>query len=258
MLERTGAGRSAVPKIANQPLLHGLLFDDVGAAMRPLHTRKGERRYRYYASAPDHRMDRSAPSVPRIAMGIVDAFVLERGARFLSAGWESGATPAERVRRAVLRVQLGEDRVEMVLRREAVVVEGVSADAQLPWTDEQLTIGVPIRLKHRQGATHIIAADGAVKLERMDRALARAVALARRWADRLGRGDIASIKDLARAEGYCEHYAAKLMPLAWLAPDLVEMILDGRQPRTFTLGALLRHLLPVHWAGQRALFSTIG
>lgn len=259
MLERTGAGRSAVPKVAQQPLLRAHLFDDAGAAMRPLHTKKGGRRYRYYASTQDHRMDRpgAVPSVRRIAMGVIDDFVLERASSVLSAGWESGAAPAERVRSALLRVQLGEDRVEMVLRREAVVVEGVSSDAQLTWTEEQLVIGVPIRLKHRQGATHIIAANGAVKPARMDRALVRAVALARRWADQLGRGDIGSTKELARAEGYCEHYAAKLMPLAWLAPELVEMILDGRQPRTFTLGALLRQPLPTDWAAQRALFSTI-
>jgi hypothetical protein len=69
---------------------------------------------------------------------------------------------------------------------------------------------------------------------------------------------VGSTKELARAEGYCEHYAAKLMPLAWLAPDLVEAILDGRQPRSLSLGALMRQPLPTDWAEQRSLFAAIG
>ena len=66
-----------------------------------------------------------------------------------------------------------------------------------------------------------------------------------------------NIKALAMAEGLCEHYAAKLMPLAWLAPDLVELILDGRQPRVLSLGAITKQPLPMNWDEQRALFARL-
>jgi hypothetical protein len=41
------------------------------------------------------------------------------------------------------------------------------------------------------------------------------------------------------------------MRLAQLAPDLVEAILDGRQPQGLTL-ELLRTPLPPDWSAQRA------
>jgi hypothetical protein len=42
--------------------------------------------------------------------------------------------------------------------------------------------------------------------------------------------------------------------LALLAPDLVEAILDGRQPATMQLQPLIRGF-PVSWAEQRAMFA---
>jgi hypothetical protein len=38
--------------------------------------------------------------------------------------------------------------------------------------------------------------------------------------------------------------------LAWLAPDIVEAILDGRQPKALTVKRLLAKL-PMDWADQR-------
>lgn len=46
------------------------------------------------------------------------------------------------------------------------------------------------------------------------------------------------------------------MPLAWLAPDLAEQILKGRQPRSMTIGALTKQPLPIRWEDQRRLFAT--
>jgi site-specific DNA recombinase len=57
---------------------------------------------------------------------------------------------------------------------------------------------------------------------------------------------------LARREGLCNHYAGDLLPLAYLAPDLVEQILVGRQPRALTLAMLTKQPLPLDWDEQRA------
>jgi len=48
------------------------------------------------------------------------------------------------------------------------------------------------------------------------------------------------------------------MPLAWLAPDLVAAILEGRQPRAVSLGSLVKRPLPLDWDEQRRLFETVG
>jgi hypothetical protein len=46
--------------------------------------------------------------------------------------------------------------------------------------------------------------------------------------------------------------------LAWLAPGLVELILQGRQPAAISLGALTGRPLPVSWEDQRQLFRNLG
>ena len=47
-------------------------------------------------------------------------------------------------------------------------------------------------------------------------------------------------------------------PLAYLAPDLTEQILSGRQLRALTLGALTSAPLPADWKLQRSLFQRAG
>ncbi len=114
-----------------------------------------------------------------------------------------------------------------------------------------------MRLKHRHGAVILTPAGGDAPAGGCDRALVRALCLSRSYADRIGRGEIATTKDVAKAEGPCHHYLASLMPLAWLAPDLVEMIISGRQPKSLTLGAIIKCDVPMDWVEQRALFQSL-
>ena len=44
------------------------------------------------------------------------------------------------------------------------------------------------------------------------------------------------------------------MPLAFLAPDIVEAILEGRQPLTLKFENLYRHI-PLSWVEQRQQFG---
>lgn len=60
---------------------------------------------------------------------------------------------------------------------------------------------------------------------------------------------------LADREGVSSIYAGQILPLAYLAPDLVEVILAGPQPPRLTLAALIDRALPRDWTDQRALFS---
>lgn len=86
----------------------------------------------------------------------------------------------------------------------------------------------------------------------------RAVVLARQWAERLERGEVASVKALAKEQGLCQHYTARLLPLAYLAPDLVDSILAGAQPRAVSLAALTAEPLPPEWTEQRRRLARVG
>jgi len=62
-------------------------------------------------------------------------------------------------------------------------------------------------------------------------------------------GRYATMDDLARAENVTRPYISQIVRLAYLAPDIVEAILDGRQPSQ----AKLPQVLPNDWEEQRTL-----
>jgi hypothetical protein len=65
-----------------------------------------------------------------------------------------------------------------------------------------------------------------------------------------------SFADIAKAEACSECYVSRLMPLAFLAPDIVEAILAGTQPVELTAETLTRHAdLPLSWVDQKALLG---
>lgn len=78
--------------------------------------------------------------------------------------------------------------------------------------------------------------------------------LARRWADDLANGKFASVRAIAHDHRLCHLYVGKLLPLTFLAPDLAQAVLDGRQPRGLSISNLLAEPLPLSWPQQRLRF----
>jgi hypothetical protein len=60
-----------------------------------------------------------------------------------------------------------------------------------------------------------------------------------------------SITDLAEQESVTGVYVCRLLPLTCLAPDIVEAILDGRQPKGLRLAEMLGNG-PLAWEQQRS------
>jgi hypothetical protein len=114
------------------------------------------------------------------------------------------------------------------------------------------TIKLPVTLKLTAGGKSIVTLDGRGPEEsRLDRALLRAVARANHWRDLLEAGAARSAYDLARREGCRVSYVQRHLPLAFLAPDIVEAILAGRQPRSWILADLIADDACLSWIGYR-------
>ena len=60
------------------------------------------------------------------------------------------------------------------------------------------------------------------------------IAQARGWMDELRTGQVPSGRKLARRDGIDPGDVSRILPLAFLAPDIVEAILSGRQPIDLT------------------------
>jgi hypothetical protein len=63
--------------------------------------------------------------------------------------------------------------------------------------------------------------------------------LAHRWRRKFESGRAKSIADLAEQQGVTDAYVCRFLPLTCLAPDVVEAILDGRQPKGLRLADML-------------------
>ena len=74
---------------------------------------------------------------------------------------------------------------------------------------------------------------------RCDETLIKALVRTHRWLRKIESGKAKSITDLADQEGVTDAYVCRLLPLTCLAPDLVETILDGRQPKGLRLTEML-------------------
>jgi hypothetical protein len=86
---------------------------------------------------------------------------------------------------------------------------------------------------------------------RPDETLIRALARGHRWKAMLEDRRYRSAGELAEAEGVTRSFVNRLLRLTLLAPDIVEAILDGRQPKGLQLEELTR-VMPSTWAEQRS------
>ena len=243
-----------MPKRIDEPLLLGKVRDDAGNTMRISHTRKGERRYRYYVSTALLDERGRAGSLPRVSAGILDRTVVDVAAPLLAPHWRCDEVDHLRVAAAVKQVEVSAAKLRITLDTETVEECAISPK-RVERKGDNLTFEHPVTLARPRNATTIISAERGAA--RPDRTLVRAISLARHWADQLESGAIASVVDLAAAQKRCIHYTNRLLPLAYLAPDLVELILTGRQPRALTLSALTGQPLPLEWGAQRALVRRI-
>jgi site-specific DNA recombinase len=86
--------------------------------------------------------------------------------------------------------------------------------------------------------------------------LIRLLIRACRFNGALAQGEGISFAALARREGVGRSYFTRLVRLSYLAPDITQAILDGRQPPDLTAEKLLEHSrLPLAWHDQRIVLG---
>jgi hypothetical protein len=118
---------------------------------------------------------------------------------------------------------------------------------------DTLTLRIPIQLQRRGGRKLIVTPARAAMptpKPRRDETLIKALVRANRWRRKIESGRAKSITDLAEQEGVTDAYVCRLLPLTCLAPDIVEAILDGRQPKGLRLAEMLGNG-PLAWEEQR-------
>ena len=141
------------------------------------------------------------------------------------------------------RIDVGTDQIDIHFRPALL---GALFDVAEPLPsasdDETQILSVPIRLR-RAGRMITMRIDGTdpFATAKPDARLIKLLIRAHRFNTTLVDGGRVPFAALAEREGVSSSYFTRLVRLSYLAPDITEAILDGRQPRDLTADQLLAH-----------------
>ncbi len=264
------------PKNLNSPcILTGLVFDETGDRLTPSHAVKAGVRHHYYVShrlmnalktddtgrrLPAQELER--PILAELARLLGDDIELmallglrntpprvlramKAGAQRLADDLRSASTASRRsaLQLFVDRIDVHPDHVSI-----AIDVQKLSCSLSLPeagstGAETAPTISVihlPLRLKRRGVEAKMVVGGDAEPASNLDTALIALIAKAHRWCDQMTDGSTSSITELAVREDEDRNEISRYLPLAFLAPDIVERILKGLQPVDLTVEKLRR------------------
>jgi len=278
--ERAEQHREHPTQTSPSPLA-GKLFDENGEPLYAQGARKDGRRYRYYvsrklvrgsAAQPRDGWRLSAPELERAVVSAARSILDDRQtvlAELRASGiglWEvdrifemtsacSGRLLAETESAAALvevieKVQLTAEGFRVVLK---VSVPCGQMAGQAGSKILRLSRFVPMKLK-RRGVEMRIILDGKDEIRRkVDPALLKAIARARRWFEEVASGRVPSLAAIARREHLAKRYIARLTKLAFLAPSIVEAVAERWAPAALNLQMLMnpRFSLPLGWKDQQ-------
>ncbi len=274
-------GKEKKPRSTETSPLAGKLFDETGNSLTPSHASKNSKRYRYYISQslvigtkdsveigwrlPAREIENIVAQAtrkilddqPAITESLREAGVDARsipGALKVSAvqskDLNSVTGRAEALERIVQRIDIRHEGMRLTLLLP-MIGSGDKVDSTLSPT---ITRDVPMKIRRRGVEMKLVITGGGAA--RTDPALIKAIARGQLWFDELRSGKEQSIRDIAKRYEVSERYISHLLPLAFLAPDIIEAIVAGQQPADLTTNALIKRIdLPVDWSEQRRVLG---
>jgi site-specific DNA recombinase len=268
-------------------LLVGLLFDPDGNRFTPFHADKRGKRYRYYVSQGKiHGRPAASYSPTRVPARDIEEIVCGRIQSLLSSPEEllqatgaqssdaaacqslitagkqlaktspskSMAEQREFLRDVIERIVVHEAGLQMALIQPALraALLGEQRTHSGKSAQSVFTITIDAKVKRCGWEVRLVvpAGTGTQAPARPALPLIKAVARVHRWPERIMRGEFQSRHSIAQFAQVDQRYVGRILQFAFLAPDIVEAILEGRQPADLTVQKLLRGL-PLIWAEQR-------
>ena len=289
-LKRNAIDRRCGSNAKTPSLLAGLLRDEDDRRMSPSHARKGDRRYRYYVSKPISDGDPGwwlpAMEIERVVLEGIDNFLRSRlqlikglnlakaspgqlkallGKAEQLADQIAQAGPAEQ--RGILldildHIDARQDRVRIVFRTHplrSMMEDGIQDPNHRnegAGVESTFALDLEVQLKRRGAGIKLVIQDDRVRRATPDPELIDTAAKGLRWFTEIRDGTARSVTELAANYDVHRTDVGRGISLAFLAPDIVEEIVAGRQPIELTAARLKRvRDLPVSWTEQRELLG---
>src|SRR5205807_6131347 len=143
------------------------------------------------------------------------------------------------------------------MRRSALSGGAVVPPSSENPSDSPIELTAPVAFRRRGVEMRLVLPGAAIQSDRSkcDPTLIKAIARGRAWFEELAAGRARSLRELAERDGITRRYVRRLVDLAFLSPELVEMILQGRQPVKLTATRLIDPDRPSDWTDQRSLLA---
>ena len=190
--------------------------------------------------------------------------LLDEAARHAASWQEFDAEQLRAILRAmVTRVQVHSDRVDLTLDQMGVALLLNAKDQRQfahPGGDDRerhlMVLTIPARLK-RTGIEMRMVVENGSEPANVDPVLVRLLVRAHAMRSRLLEEPSLPLKEIAAEQGISSSYVTRLLRLAFLAPDIVTAILNGRHPPQLTANRLMDDTrLPLNWTAQRELLCS--
>jgi site-specific DNA recombinase len=284
-LRSDNGGRRGV-RASYSSLLAGLLQDAEGNRFAPSHTVKNRKRYRYYVCQekidshgaqskpvrlPAHDVEKQVSlrlqAFLQSASGVVAELTqpedppantqqIIAAARKQSEKLRSDAPSAVQnfLRRVIHRVVVHPDRIEVEVSKSELhaTFTGGPRAASCQGSSDIICLALEVRIKRCGGEMRLVVPPDLPGQGQPQPAssLLKVVARAHHWSEWVLSGIVWGGRSIAEKAGLDERYASQILECAFLAPDIVGAILDGRQPADLTWKKLTRRV-PMNWIEQR-------
>ncbi len=258
-------------------LLSGRLFDDQGHCMTPKHSRTHRRHYRYYTSQAILRGEaHKAGSLANIPAHEIEQLVrveiiallkderrlqpylhsesVEHQATLLKTAqdieWTDSNSEWLFIKSILQRIDLSKDSVTITLCTNQLIkaLRGELDGTTAKTTDHPITITRNIRLSSaRKGSKVIIGSTTTQKNMQLIKAITRSFL----WNEQILSGERTSIQQIGDEHSISSTtYITRILRLRFLAPDIIESILEGTQPADWTVEKLFA-IKTLDWHKQR-------
>ncbi|MFZ5674353.1 MAG: recombinase family protein [Pseudomonadota bacterium] len=166
--------------------------------------------------------------------------------------------------RMISKITIGKQELEISINPSgfAALLNGDSESIDSPLSAprgnaQTYELRLPLQLRHRGAETRLIllAPQFGPKPAR-DPALISLLARAYTWAQELMTDPKATVAHISKRDRVTMPYVSRIVPLGFLAPDILEAMLSGNQSPENTAKQLAMHLeIPLLWTAQRRLLN---
>ena len=263
----------------------GRIFDETGDSLRAHHANKKGRRYHYYVSGrllaspgtpdlsgwrlPARELDRT---IARIVVEwlqdhreleavllsaearIDERATLTSAAHHIADRWQQENGNPASIANLVGRIALAPAEIRITLDRHNLC-DALGLTSSSSAATEDIIIVTPAALRRRGVEAKLVTGGDGTRIVAPDAKLIGAIASARSWFTDLQTGNARSVLELAARHSVHRSNISRTLPLAFLAPDIVTAVIDGRADLGLTLSRVKRLKLPASWQAQRKLLG---